>query len=78
MAWTDDAVRVTTDEHGARIGVFVPDRDPPTGVELFVNFEVEGEAAQLGVALTVRGDVVAILDVVEGRPPELWLSPGVA
>ena len=78
MAWTDDAVQVSTDGHGARVGVYVPDRDPPTGVELFVNYEVEGEAAHVGVALTVRGDVVAILDVVEGRAPELWLSPGAA
>ena len=78
MAWTDESVQVTTDEHGARIGVFVPDRDPPTGVELFVNYEVDGGSAHVGVALTVRGDVVAILDVVEGRPPELWLSPSAA
>ena len=35
-------------------------------------------AMWVGVALTVRGDVVAILDVVEGRAPELWLSPGAA
>jgi hypothetical protein len=46
-----------------------------TTAELFANDGLDGDAAEVGVALTDRGEVVSTLDVTSGRPPRLWVSP---
>jgi hypothetical protein len=47
-----------------------------TCVELFANDPSDGDGAEVGLALTVGGDVVATLHVFEGRQPALWIEGG--
>jgi hypothetical protein len=68
-------------EIGARpsfghITVFARSAGPgSTCVELFANDPSDGDDAEVGVALSVGGDVVATLHVVERGQPALWLDP---
>ena len=43
--------------------------------ELFATDPVDGDGAHVGVALTAAGDVVAMLDVLEGGAGQLWFDP---
>jgi hypothetical protein len=49
---------------------------PPesTCVELFAVDAVEGDGAELGVALIDRGDTVATFNLFEGRRARLWID----
>jgi hypothetical protein len=49
----------------------------PTCVELVANDATDGEGPHLAVALTDSGDVVATLEVHEGRRPVLWIGPDI-
>jgi hypothetical protein len=44
-----------------------------TSVQLFADDPLDGEGAHVGVALGERGDIVAVLEVSDGREPTLWL-----
>jgi len=59
--------------------VTVVSRTPPgasTIAELFANDPVDADGANVGVALTDAGNVVATLDVADDRAPRLWTSDG--
>jgi hypothetical protein len=45
-----------------------------TCVELFANDPADTDGPEVGVALTVGGDVVATLHVLAPRPPSLWIE----
>ena len=44
-------------------------------VEVFAADPVDGDAAHVGLALIIEGDVVAAVDVQQGRPAMVW-APG--
>jgi hypothetical protein len=44
-----------------------------TSVQLFADDPLDGEGVHVGVALGERGDIVAVLEVSDGREPTLWL-----
>ena len=48
--------------------------DGSTCVELFANDPADGDGAEVGVALSAGGELVATLSVFEGRPAALWLG----
>jgi hypothetical protein len=48
----------------------------PSSAELFASDAADGEGPHLGVALTERGDVVAIFEALGGEAPTVWLRPG--
>jgi hypothetical protein len=45
-----------------------------TCVELFANDPADSDGAEVGLALSVDGDVVATLHVLQGRQPALWIE----
>lgn len=47
----------------------------PACVELFANDRINGGGAHVGVALSDAGDVAAVLELIVGRLPELWIGP---
>jgi hypothetical protein len=48
--------------------------DDTTAVELFATDPVDGDGAEVGVAVIDEGDVVATLNVFEGRRAGLWVD----
>lgn len=45
-----------------------------TAVELFANDPSDGDGANVGLALTDDGDVVALFDVTQGGTPAIWIT----
>lgn len=50
------------------------DDDDPTCMDIFANDPVDATGSHVGVALTVRGDVVAAIDAVGGERANVWID----
>jgi hypothetical protein len=77
---SDDAFeRVVADAFPSHGGVEVRSRGPAgstTVAGLFAVDADEGDPANIGLALSSRGDVAALLDLYEGHQPRVWIDPG--
>ncbi|MFI5053016.1 MAG: hypothetical protein ACHQDE_01530 [Acidimicrobiia bacterium] len=73
----DGFVRIvlTADDDTGQITVHARSGDGATCAELFANDRDVGGRAHAGLALTEAGNVVSVLELLEGEGVDLWIAP---